>query len=414
MSDLRKGLLQLLFSGSYIRRWNDKLRPVELYEIDKQGHKMMVAFLLTTLNSRHMKPEERLALEQAVVERGLFDYLYRLIITDIKPPVFYRIKANHEHYNQLTTWVLTELRPVVEPLDKGFWERLQAYHRRPEREELADRILEAAHLYASGWEYGLIKDWNRSDEEQIEGSFTAGMSRIRGVEGLAELQGGTSTPLGRFATLCGQLRFQIRWSGTPRVPETSVLGHVFLVGALAYMVSLVVGACPARRMNNFFSGLFHDLPELLTRDIISPVKKATHHLPELIRQYELEELERRIFAPLKAGGYIEIDERLRYFLGMLGNAGSEFAETVRDALGIRVFKNFDELQQYGNRDELDPKDGALLKACDNLAAFLEAHVSVRNGVSTGSLYEALTRIRTDFRQSTFGNLSLATVIADFD
>lgn len=44
MSAIRKSLLQLMFSGSYMRRWNDKLRPVELYEIDKQAHKMIVAW----------------------------------------------------------------------------------------------------------------------------------------------------------------------------------------------------------------------------------------------------------------------------------------------------------------------------------------------------------------------------------
>lgn len=413
MAALRKSLLQLMFSGSYMRRWNDKLRPVELYEIDKQAHKMIVAFLLTTINSRHMPLSERLRLEEAVIERGLFDYLYRLIITDIKPPVFYRIKANTEHYQKLTTWVLAELQPVVEPLNAGFWERLTVYHHTREHGELADRILEAAHLYASGWEFGIIKDFNKQDEEDIEASFIKAIERIQGVEGLRELQDHESA-LGRFANLCGQLRFQIRWSGTPRVPETSVLGHVFLVGALAYFVSLVVDACPARRLNNFFSGLFHDLPELLTRDIISPVKRAIDQLPELIREYELEELERRIFTPLHMGGHDAVNDRLRYFLGMLGTADSEFNETVRDANGVRVLKNFNELQEKGNSDELDPKDGELLKACDNLAAFLEAHVSVRNGISASSLYEAITRIRAEFRHKSLGSLSLATVLADFD
>ena len=47
MSAIRKSLLQLMFSGSCMRRWNDKLRPVELYEIDKQAHKMIVAWMLT-------------------------------------------------------------------------------------------------------------------------------------------------------------------------------------------------------------------------------------------------------------------------------------------------------------------------------------------------------------------------------
>ena len=113
MSVLRKSLLQLLFSGSSMRRWNDKLRPVELYEIDKQAHKMIVAWMLSLINARSMADPERLRLLQKVVERSLFDYLYRLIITDIKPPVFYRIKENPKHYAELTTWVLAELQPVV-------------------------------------------------------------------------------------------------------------------------------------------------------------------------------------------------------------------------------------------------------------------------------------------------------------
>ncbi|MGZ7169402.1 MAG: HD domain-containing protein [Halobacteriota archaeon] len=32
--------------------------------------------------------------------------------------------------------------------------------------------------------------------------------------------------------------------------------------------------CYRRRFHNFFGGLFHDLPEALTRDIISPVKRG--------------------------------------------------------------------------------------------------------------------------------------------
>ena len=115
MQTLRKSLLQFVFSGSSMRRWNDKLRPVELYEVDKQAHKMITAFFLYRLQCRNLEPEACLALGQEVVEGGLFDYFYRLVITDIKPPVFYRIKENPEHYRQLTEWVLGELEPVVRP-----------------------------------------------------------------------------------------------------------------------------------------------------------------------------------------------------------------------------------------------------------------------------------------------------------
>lgn len=129
MSAIRKSLLQLMFSGSYMRRWNDKLRPVELYEIDKQAHKMIVAWMLTLLNSGGYSASDQLKLQQEVIERGLFDYLYRLVTTDIKPPVFYRICENEKDYKELTEWVLKELRPVLGAPDEGFWERLSAYHR---------------------------------------------------------------------------------------------------------------------------------------------------------------------------------------------------------------------------------------------------------------------------------------------
>ena len=150
MSAIRKSLLQLMFSGSYMRRWNDKLRPVELYEIDKQAHKMIVAWMLTLLNSGGYSASDQRKLQQEVIERGLFDYLYRLVTTNIKPPVFYRICENEKDYKELTEWVLKELRPVLGAPDEGFWERLSAYHRNRDRTSLPDRILTAAHLYASG------------------------------------------------------------------------------------------------------------------------------------------------------------------------------------------------------------------------------------------------------------------------
>ena len=113
---IRKSLLELVFSGSFMKRWNDKLRPMELVEVDKQAHKMITAWLLFQLNSRDMGLEERLVLGEEIVEGGLFDYFYRLVITDIKPPVFYQIKANPGDYRKLSTWVLDQLQPKVSSL----------------------------------------------------------------------------------------------------------------------------------------------------------------------------------------------------------------------------------------------------------------------------------------------------------
>lgn len=413
MPIIRKNLLQLIFSGAHMKRWNDKLRPVALIEVDKQAHKMMVAWTLFELNARGLPGDERRALGEAVMEGGLFDYFYRLVITDIKPPIFYRIKENPEHFAQLTGWVLERLSPAMQPLGPEFWERFAARLSDPEPSGRAGDILRAAHLYASSWEFNLIKELGPWDAEKagIEQSFTDGLAACRHLAGVPELMQGTDSVLGRFAHLCGQLRFQTRWSQTPRIPETSVLGHLFIVAAYAYFFSLAVDACPARRQNNFYAGLFHDLPEVLTRDIISPVKKSVPPISDLIREYEDAELKSRVFDPLVEGGYADLAERLGYFLG--AEVGSEFRSVIRENGRVRAVDG-PLLHADYNDDAYDPKDGRLLKACDSLAAFVEAYTALRNGISSDQLQQALWRIRKSYNDFSFGDLHVGALLADFD
>ncbi len=398
-----------------MKRWNDKMRPVELMEVDKQAHKMIMAWMLYMLNSSEMETRERITLGDHIVRGGMYDYLYRLVITDIKPPVFYQIKANPAHYRQLTRWVLEQLKPRLQSLGDSFWKGICDYYEDgSSRDDLAVRILEAAHLLASQWEFHLIKDLNPKDEEMddIEANFIQGILGFQDLVGVRELMQGRKSPLGRFAQLCGQLRFQKRWSQTPRIPETAVLGHMFIVACYGYFFSLTVGACKARRVNNFFSGLFHDIPELLTRDIISPVKSSVKRIGDLIKEYELKELESKIFSTLEQGGYFELSKRLKYFLGV--DVGSEFTSTISRNGDTREV-TWEQLQTSYNSDEWDPKDGFMLKICDDLAAFIEAYTATRNGISNDQLQQAQWNIRKKYQQISLTETThVGGLLADFD
>jgi len=127
MGTIRKSLLQMIFSGSFMRRWNDKLRPFELWEVDKQAHKMIIAWVLYFLNSRKLPLRQKRVLGLEIIEGGIFEYLYRLIITDIKPPIFYKIKSNPVHYKQLTEWVFERLEPKIRPIGPEFWSKFKKY-----------------------------------------------------------------------------------------------------------------------------------------------------------------------------------------------------------------------------------------------------------------------------------------------
>ncbi len=435
--NIRKSLLQFVFSGAYMKRWNDKVRIMELIEIDKQAHKMIVAWMLCRLSGRNMTRQDSLALEEKVVEGGIFDYLFRLVITDIKPPILYRIKENPEHYQRLAAWAMAEAEPHVRPLHEEFWQRFRRYVMQPDTSDLPARILVAAHHFASCWEFSMLRSFNEAlDDEipEIERSFRQQLAANKDLPGMEELifvlerradsplspqtrAAGDARPpsggsaLARFANLCGQLRFQKRWSQTPRTPETSVMGHMFLVGCYAYFLSLSMGACPARRVNNFFSGLFHDLPELLTRDIISPVKKSFSDIGQIIRQYEENELERRVIGPLNREGYEDVTSRLGYYLGL--QSGSEFNDTIVEKGQLRTV-DFDALQERYNRDEYDPKDGEALKVCDILAAYIEAYTAMRNGITSDQIQQAFWRMRENNAKRMLGNFHIGALFTDFD
>jgi putative hydrolase of HD superfamily len=281
-------------------------------------------------------------------------------------------------------------------------------------ESLASRILDAAHLFASRWEFHLIRDMNKWDEEMddIEDNFKRGLEAHLDLAGVRQLIEGPTTRLGKFAFMCGQLRFQKRWSQTPRIPETSVLGHMFIVACLAYFFSIAVGACPVRRHNNFYAGLFHDIPELLTRDIISPVKSSVQGIGDLIREYEGKELERRLFSILDRSVYGDLIERLSYYLGI--DVGSEFESTIIEDGKARIV-SWDQLQGEYNHDRFCPKDGRMLKICDHLAAFLEAYTALSNGITNAHLQQASWRIRTMYQnQSLTEELHIGALLADFD
>ncbi len=187
---------------------------------------------------------------------------------------------------------------------------------------------------------------------------------------------------------------------------------MFIVAAYSWFFSMEVGACRARAQNNFFAGLFHDLPELLTRDIISPVKAASQDIADLIHEYEIRELDRVVLAPLKEGGYTDVADRLEYFLGL--EVGSEFkASANQDGTVLELTE--EQLATTFNKDSLDPKDGPLLKVCDSLAAYIEAHTALRNGISSDQLHHALYRIRLRYNETpVIAGVQVSALLADFD
>jgi putative hydrolase of HD superfamily len=396
---IRKGILLKLFDAAYMQRWNDKIRPVELIELDKQAHKMIAAYVLARFEEEAGGDVDWIEL----VEGGIFDLLQRVVITDLKPQIYYKIKEDREKYRLLNDWVYQELRPVISPLGEEFCRRYRDHFAREEEESPTRRILLAAHLYATKWEFAIVERSNPGGYEigDIRSDIESKQARVSDLAGIAALQ--ADRRLRNFLDLCGQLRFQVRWAHLHRIPKTSVLGHSLYVAILSYLFSLEVGACDRRKVNNYLTGLFHDLPEVLTRDIISPVKRSVEGLSSLIKEYERELLEKEIYGLIPEGWR----DQFAMF--------SEFEfENFAHVDGRRIVAAAGEISARYNEDRFDPRDGDLVKRADSLAAFVEAWVGIRNGSVSQDLQEGKFRIREKEEEIRMGPLDFGEIYSDFD
>ncbi len=81
---------------------------------------------------------------------------------------------------------------------------------------------------------------------------------------------------------------------------------------------------------------------------------------------------------------------------MLYFTGDEFKNKIKDSENIK-FISFNDLNKKYNKDEYYPLDGELVKACDQLAAFAEAKISIRHGVTSKDLEDAQKGIMDDWK-----------------
>ena len=395
---ITKGLITRLFDAASIQRWNDHVRPVEFTELDKQAHKIIIAYVLGKLEEY----ERKVVIDwRQLIEGGIFEFLQRVILTDIKPPVFHKMMS--EKGDEINEVVLRKLHEDIGAVKGGFSSKFECYLFDKEYSRFEKRLLRAAHYLATNWEFQIIYH---------TAPFVYGIDRTREeienqIEDHYDLIGVQKISLRKksfgFIDLCGQLRFQQRWAQCPRVPKTSVLGHMLTVAVLSYLCSVEIDACGKRIYNNFFAGLLHDLPEVLTRDIVSPVKSSVEGLEETIKSYEKMHLEGTILPLLPSS----MREEMVYFLE------DEFANKV--VVEGKVIKDVpdEEMIARFNEDSYSPVDGRIIRVCDKLAAFIEASLSMQHGIRSRNLEEGKEYIYTKFREERIGSISFGDLFAYF-
>lgn len=375
---LNTKLILRLFEGFSIQRWTDLVRPFDLVEMDNAAEKMVIAYILG-------KFEESCGHKidwKKMIYASLFELLKKIALCDIKSPVQQMIRRQFpEEYLKLNEWVLKQYKDIID--DEEFYSQFTMHIARtsgnfpiPDDLKLTYRVFRAAHKFASLRELQMIECVNEEERiTKIKKELNEQIQEFLDLRGMQLLV--TRQQPFDFVMMIERLRFQTRWNQTPRVPKTSVLGHCYFVGALTVLLMMETGEklCEKRFFNDFFSALFHDLPEAVTRDIISPVKQATDELPNIVKKIE-DEISKRELVPLMDASY---SDEIMYF------TNEEFANRIQTD-GRNVLEvSWEDLNGKYNFDKYNPVDGKTVRLADHLSALIEAHSSIAHGITSEHL-----------------------------
>lgn len=393
---IKKSLISLIYETASIQRWNDHIRPYTGFtELDKQAHKMFYAYVLSKCEGGHVDM-------QKLIEGGISEFFHRSILTDIKPPIYHKLME--EKGEQIDQWVIAQLEPAMKGLGGGFFRRMKQYITDPEYAALEKKILKAAHYYASNWEFKIIYPMNKEtfDIEQVKVGTLRDLKACNTFPGFTRFE--RDKFLQDFCNLIGKLRYQQRWAKAVRLPQTYVMGHMLVVAILSYFMTLELdNPCQSRLVNNFLSGLFHDVPEALTRDIVSPIKKSVEGLGDILSEIEREQMHSIVYPMLPPEWHDEIE----YF------TANEFSSKILKNNKIRIVTS-DEINEKYNDDSYNPIDGQIIRGCDHLSAYIEAYMSISYGVRSEQMAGGYNELHEKYKNTVIGGIDFSIPFGYYD
>ncbi len=392
---LKVELLNKIFDSASIQRWNDHLRPIPLSELDKQAHKIIISYLIAKMDHYERKKEVNWI---SLIECSIFEFLKNIVLTDIKRQVFSYLKKYER--DGINNFVLEKYEDLLKELPNNFWDKFKNYLTNFNQNIYEREVLRAASNLTTFWEYMLIYNSNK-DSHDTKTVIKNLKNKIENYYEFSIIERfmNKNKPF-QFINLCGQLRFQKRWSQTPRIPETTILGHLLITALISYFLLNEIDVCDKLVYNTFFGSLFHDLPEALSRDIISPVKSQIPHIDELVKEYELMEIENKILPILHPIFHYEI----KYFII------DEFTnKIIKNDKIIKTDNNISQFMKNYNKDKFNPLCGEIIKISDHLSAYIEAFMSIKCGIKSKHLEDGMEYLFKKYKDIKILKLNISDI-----
>lgn len=288
----------LLFRWISITRWNNFPRIENITTNDNLAlvlHTMML--LASVLEEKEWKKVNLNYLFKKII----FESFDVFILSDINSDVQYRVKQKNVAIFKLLQekvyWFMKNLE-----LPEWIIEDMMFIHDNKSNPKYAfeDSLFHFSKLWVAYYEAHF--NW-KIYSEIYEPILTNMESRINSKEYSVFLKyiniNKAENHLEKYLLNIRRLQFNYRWNRMKRTYPVSVMSHLYIVFFIAYILWKLEKLPEKDCITLMKIALFHDIPEAITWDIVTPTKKAVKWFEELIAEVEKDMLREYLLVYLK-------------------------------------------------------------------------------------------------------------------
>jgi putative hydrolases of HD superfamily len=332
------GILKLMLSrGISMKRWNNFPRIEYISHLDNVGFVIHIALFLADIEER----EKNIALDKEfIIKRILFHSLVGLILSDINAGTKDYIKmVNPLIFSKVEKEALEKILALEgnESIKEDILKTMK------EKEKMLEiNIIEAARKYSGLLEcsvnYKIFPEVYEVPMSQINASLEKIKKKVKSLDILLKNEN-----YKKYLFNIKRLSHITRWNGKVKFLPISVMSHLVTVCFISYVIAHIEAENnnPLPSLDLILRGLYHDIPEAITGDIIAPTKKSVKWFSEVLEEVEKNMLNDYLFS------YI----------------GKDYKKFISPYL----FHPF------------DGEMGKIVKYADNLSALFEAKIEVISG-----------------------------------
>jgi len=271
-----------------MKRWNNFPRIEDVFHLDNVWFVIHIALFLAYLEEKEWKKIDR----EFLIKRIIFQSFYSLILSDINSWTRdYIFDIDNKIQKEIEKKALNKIleKPWPEIIKKDILKTLEN-----DSKILELKIIKVAKRYA-WYQECLINSKVFSDMYDIPlNTIKKDLKKLRkDLKSLDILL--KNKKYKKFLSHIRRLSHSIRWNQQKRIFPISVMSHLVITTFFVYFIWIVEKKKKNDIQDLLLRWIYHDIPEAITWDIITPTKKSIKWFSEILENVEKNMMDDYIF-----------------------------------------------------------------------------------------------------------------------